>query len=311
LAVLAVTILVGLQACAALIGVVAGGADEAAAVTCDPAGEPGTATGLPESATPELVAEAVAAAGRHSIRSDVFLALITVESGWRVDAESYVGAIGLTQLMPATARSLEVADPWDPAQNLDGGARALAGRVSAKAGDYRAALAGYNGGTTPPASSWRYADHVLGLADTLEVVAPPVTVPVDCLPSTGPPTGPVGIEDTVLVQGRIRVHGSIAGQVDAMMSAAAADGITLAGGGYRTTAQQWRLRVAHCPDPVTSPATSCSPPTAKPGSSMHELGLAIDFVLSPGVYDWLVRRAGEFGFRNLPSERWHWSTTGR
>ena len=66
-----------------------------------------------------------------------------------------------------------------------------------------------------------------------------------------------------------------------------------------------------------APASSCSPPTARPGSSMHERGLAIDFTqggstLSRGSsgFAWLKANAGSFGFRNLPSEPWHWSTNG-
>jgi D-alanyl-D-alanine carboxypeptidase len=51
---------------------------------------------------------------------------------------------------------------------------------------------------------------------------------------------------------------------------------------------------------------------------MHERGLAIDFTSSghliqsrrDAAYQWLARNAGRFGFKNLPSEPWHWSTTG-
>ncbi|MBI3257760.1 MAG: D-alanyl-D-alanine carboxypeptidase family protein, partial [Actinobacteria bacterium] len=96
------------------------------------------------------------------------------------------------------------------------------------------------------------------------------------------------------------------------------DGIVLGGGGYRSSSDQQRLREAHCPDPVSSPASSCSPPTARPGMSQHERGLAIDFTYDGGVitsrsnpgYRWLAANAGRFGMKNLPSEPWHWSTTG-
>ncbi len=74
----------------------------------------------------------------------LFRANIEVESGYRQDAVSSAGAIGLGQLMPATARDLGV-DPRDPIQNLDGSARYLAMMLEAF-GDPRLALAAYNAG---------------------------------------------------------------------------------------------------------------------------------------------------------------------
>jgi LAS superfamily LD-carboxypeptidase LdcB len=116
----------------------------------------------------------------------------------------------------------------------------------------------------------------------------------------------------------IVVHSSLAADLEALLAAAEADGITLRGGGYRNPAQQRWLREQHCPDPEHSPASECHPPTARPGQSLHEDGLAIDFTLdgavitsrsSPG-FRWLDANAGRFGLKNLPSEPWHWSTTG-
>ncbi len=69
---------------------------------------------------------------------------IEVESAYRQDAVSRAGAIGLGQLMPATARDLGV-DPRDPLQNLDGSARYLAMMLETF-GDPRLALAAYNAG---------------------------------------------------------------------------------------------------------------------------------------------------------------------
>lgn len=130
-------------------------------------------------------------------------------------------------------------------------------------------------------------------------------------------TGPIG-DVPVRNVGGIWVHESIAEDVAALLEAAEADGITFGGGGYRNPADQQRLREAHCPDPVNSPASSCHPPTARPGMSQHERGLAIDFTYNGGVitsrsnpgYRWLAENAGRFGLKNLPSEPWHWSTTG-
>jgi len=74
----------------------------------------------------------------------LFRANIEVESAYRQDAISSAGAIGLGQLMPATARDLGV-DPRDPLQNLDGSARYLAMMLE-RFGDPRLALAAYNAG---------------------------------------------------------------------------------------------------------------------------------------------------------------------
>lgn len=88
--------------------------------------------------------EADAAAERWGVPQMLFRALVDAESGWNERARSSKGAIGLTQLMPATARSLGV-DPFDPAQNLDGGARYLRQRYDTF-GDWELALAAYNAG---------------------------------------------------------------------------------------------------------------------------------------------------------------------
>jgi soluble lytic murein transglycosylase-like protein len=74
----------------------------------------------------------------------LYRANIEVESAYRQDAVSNAGAIGLGQLMPATARALGV-DPRDPLQNLDGSARYLAMMLETF-GDARLALAAYNAG---------------------------------------------------------------------------------------------------------------------------------------------------------------------
>tara|TARA_R110002073_G_scaffold289263_1_gene454127 strand:+ start:88 stop:708 length:621 start_codon:yes stop_codon:yes gene_type:complete len=74
----------------------------------------------------------------------LFRANIEIESAYRQSAISSAGAIGLGQLMPATARDLDV-DPRDPIQNLDGSARYLTMMLQ-EFGDPRLALAAYNAG---------------------------------------------------------------------------------------------------------------------------------------------------------------------
>jgi hypothetical protein len=129
--------------------------------------------------------------------------------------------------------------------------------------------------------------------------------------------------DLVEVRG-ITVNGAIAGQLDAMLAAAEADGLTgFTGGGYRSPERQIELRRQHCGSSYyaiyEAPSSQCSPPTARPGRSLHERGLAIDFSCegklieshSNPCFEWLDANAARFGFFNLPSEAWHWSVTGQ
>lgn len=83
-------------------------------------------------------------ARKHGIPEDLFLRLVQQESGWNPKAKSHAGAIGLAQLMPFTARKLGV-DPWNPSQNLEGGARYLRQQYN-RFQSWRLALAAYNAG---------------------------------------------------------------------------------------------------------------------------------------------------------------------
>jgi len=86
-----------------------------------------------------------AAAVRHALDPALLEALIRVESCFDPSAVSAAGAQGLTQLMPDTARELDIDDPFEPEQNLDGGARYLA-RMLERYDDETLALAAYNAG---------------------------------------------------------------------------------------------------------------------------------------------------------------------
>jgi soluble lytic murein transglycosylase-like protein len=92
----------------------------------------------------EFLEHARQAARKHDVPEDLFARLIQQESGWNPNAVSHKGALGLAQLMPATARALGV-DPSDPLQNLEGGARYLA-RQYKEFGSWQLALAAYNAG---------------------------------------------------------------------------------------------------------------------------------------------------------------------
>ena len=84
-------------------------------------------------------------AGRFDLSPTLIEALVWQESRWRANAVSPVGARGLAQLMPGTARDLGV-DPDDPFANLEGGARYLREQLDRFDGDLEKALAAYNAG---------------------------------------------------------------------------------------------------------------------------------------------------------------------
>jgi D-alanyl-D-alanine carboxypeptidase len=123
--------------------------------------------------------------------------------------------------------------------------------------------------------------------------------------------------DTTLVYGTT-VHRTVAYSYRRMVDDAKKAGISISGGGFRTKQRQIELRTINgCPNVWTAPSSSCRVPTAIPGRSLHEIGMAID-ITSGGrslnskspAFKWLKTHADEYGFVNLPSEPWHWSITG-
>lgn len=140
-------------------------------------------------------------------------------------------------------------------------------------------------------------------------------------PASRAPASIVGSGSIVSVNG-ITVSSQIADELRALLDAAGADGHSFSGGGYRDPSSQVALRRSNCGSSdyavYSMPASQCSPPTARPGASMHEQGLAVDFTYNgslitsrsnPG-FVWLAANASRFGFYNLPAEPWHWSVNG-
>jgi LAS superfamily LD-carboxypeptidase LdcB len=109
-----------------------------------------------------------------------------------------------------------------------------------------------------------------------------------------------------------------------MYQAASTTGVNLCGGGYRDHQRQVELRRAHCGTShfavYEMPPSQCSPPTARPGTSRHEVGLAVDLTCDGALisgrgnqcYRWLATNAGAYGLHELAggAEPWHWSVDG-
>ncbi len=118
------------------------------------------------------------------------------------------------------------------------------------------------------------------------------------------------------------LSGPAASSWKAMVDAANRKGVAIGvQSSYRTLAEQAKLRMDNgCPDVNTSPADTCRVPTAVPGQSDHNRGLAVDVELGGGseaqqrahpAYLWLAGNAAAFGWaETVKREPWHWAYRG-
>ena len=112
---------------------------------------------------------------KNGLDEDFVKAVINQESGFNPNATSHCGAMGLMQLMPATAQGLGVTDAYNPEQNIQGGTKYLKGLMDRFGNDKSLALAAYNagpnavkkyGGIPPYTETQNYVKKVLSKYDT-------------------------------------------------------------------------------------------------------------------------------------------------
>ncbi len=134
---------------------------------------------LPLERIREIVDEAAA---RHGVEPCLAHAVVAYESAYSPNAISTTGAMGLMALMPETAEALGIRDPFDPAENVDGGVRHLRDLLAAVGGDVERGVAAYNAGLppilasagVPPFRETRdYVAHVSALRALCLRAAPP------------------------------------------------------------------------------------------------------------------------------------------
>jgi soluble lytic murein transglycosylase-like protein len=173
-----------------------------------PAAEP-EAAGAAEPATFREAVDQIAR--KHDLPPQLVHSVIRVESNYNPYAISPKGAQGLMQLVPGTARRFGVTNVFNPAQNIEGGARYLRYLLDLYKNDYRLALAAYNagegavakhGGVPPYPETVNYLQQVRRrLAEASQHQA---AKKVEAKPQPAQPTEPVRIVEVVESDGRVR-----------------------------------------------------------------------------------------------------------
>jgi soluble lytic murein transglycosylase-like protein len=179
-----------------------------------PAAPPNAAPAPP--VTVAAIAEAVErAAAQHSLPAALLHSVIKVESNYNPSAVSPKGAQGLMQLIPSTALRFGVSDVFDPADNIQGGAKYLRYLLDLYHGDYPLALAAYNAGegavakygTVPPYPETQ--NYLRLVARQLRESAPAPVAPAQPPAAPTPAMAQIAQDDTRHVQAVVGEDGSL------------------------------------------------------------------------------------------------------
>lgn len=118
------------------------------------------------------------AALKYNVSESLLKAIAKAESNFNANDVSSAGAIGVMQLMPATAEGLGVKNPYDPEQNILGGAKCISQKLKEFKGDVRLALAAYNAGSGAvkryggvPSYCKTYVNRVLSYKEAYETAS--------------------------------------------------------------------------------------------------------------------------------------------
>jgi soluble lytic murein transglycosylase-like protein len=182
---------------------------------------PRVVSSTPPAPAPEVVAAATGIdeavekiAAEHAVPAELLHSVIKVESNYNPNAVSSKGALGLMQLIPATARRFGVSDVFNPVENIQGGARYLRYLLDLYNWDLHLTLAAYNAGEAavakfggiPPYAETR--NYIVLVDRQLEKKAASVRKPqpaaVEAKPAPRDPAAPNPIREIVETDGTVR-----------------------------------------------------------------------------------------------------------
>jgi len=199
--------------------------------------------------TQDLQAYAQQAAARAGVDPNIFMRMISQESGWNPEARSAAGAIGIAQFMPATAQGMGI-DATNPYQSLDAAARYLRSGLD-QFGSYPLALAAYNagagavqkyGGIPPYAETQAYVKSILGGQDvTQPTPTDPSATALSALSfdANGNPTGGSSATSTAAQQIETVLQELEAQKPDQAVYATYPNGADAAGNTYDMALASW------------------------------------------------------------------------